>query len=92
MRTFKIFLGLLFLSATATVFAQNSCNAIAQACKKAGYYHGGSSVHKGLVANCMLPVVNKKPIISLSDFSDRDLEECKAFLMSVFAQGKISLN
>ena len=80
----KIFLVLFILS--TTTFAQNTCYAIAQACKKAGYYHGGVGVHKGLVANCMLPAVNKNPIISLSDFSNRELEQCKAFLMSAFDQ------
>lgn len=72
-----------------TSFAQHPCYSMAQACKKAGYYHGGASVHRGLVAHCLLPLVNQHDVITLNHVSDDERAQCRSFLMKSFKQNAL---
>lgn len=59
-------------------WAQNPCMPIAQACMKEGYYKGGSNVGKGLIEDCVKPVIAKTKIIPNTAFSDDTLQQCAA--------------
>jgi len=63
------------------VFATNPCVPIAEGCMQAGYYKDGHKVGKGLVQNCIMPVVAHNKIIPHVKFSDEILTQCKAMLI-----------
>lgn len=79
MNQFTAILALVTLTLSATVSA-NPCMSIAEACMKEGYYKGGDTVGKGLVKDCVQPIVSKTKILPNTAFSDIDLEHCAAML------------
>ena len=78
-------LGMMLLSATS-VWANNPCMPIAQACMKAGYYKGGDKVGKGLVINCVMPIVHKRKTLPDTNFDDNALHQCKTILVETMKQ------
>ena len=62
------------------VWAANPCQPIAKACMSAGYYKGGNTVGKGLVANCVLPITQGQKILPNVTFGNEVIEPCKAML------------
>lgn len=60
--------------------AAGPCKPIADACMKEGYYKGGSDKGKGLIKDCLMPVVAKTKTLPDTNFSDTTLQECKAKL------------
>jgi hypothetical protein len=54
------------------------CMPIAKACMKNGYHKGGEREHKGLVKDCVLPVVMGSKTLPHTNFSENQLQECKS--------------
>ncbi|MFI4918594.1 MAG: hypothetical protein ACHP65_03465 [Legionellales bacterium] len=71
----------LTMSLTVTGWAANPCRPIAIACMKLGYYKGGDKVGKGLVKNCVMPVVAHNKILANTNFSDSDMQLCRTVIM-----------
>ena len=68
-------------SLSFTSFA-NPCEPIAKACKEAGFYKGGNKVGKGLVENCVMPIVNHQNILDKVTFPSKVLQDCKTVIMN----------
>ena len=62
--------------------AANPCMPIAKACMQLGYYKGGKNVGKGLVENCVIPVVNNNKTLPNANFSQSDLQQCNAYVQA----------
>ena len=58
----------------------NPCRPIAQACMQLGYYKGGAKIGKGLIENCVIPVVNNNKTLSNASFSPSVLQQCSALI------------
>ena len=71
----------LMLGVSLSGWATNPCMPIAMSCMKLGYYKGGENTGKGLIQDCVMPVVAKTKILSGSSFSDTVLNACNADLM-----------
>ena len=69
-----------------TGWAANPCMPIAQACMQQGYYKGGNKVGKGLVENCVMPIVAHTKTIQGVTFSDTVLQQCDLNLKSRMKQ------
>jgi hypothetical protein len=76
----KLSLSILALSVSVVSWAGNPCMPIAQACMNEGYYKGGDKVGKGLVKDCVMPVVSKQKTVGNNTFSDEVLQQCGATL------------
>lgn len=76
------------LGVSVSSWADEECRPIAQACMKAGYYKGGSKEGKGLIKDCVLPVVSKSMTLPGTQFNDMMLEKCKMQIMSKMSQMK----
>jgi hypothetical protein len=61
-----------------SVWANNPCMPIAEACMEAGYYKGGNKVGKGLVENCVMPVAAGTKTLPNTNFSSTVLQQCHA--------------
>ena len=76
----KLSLCVFALSVSFAGWAGNPCMPIAQACMKEGYYKGGDKVGKGLVQDCVMPVVSKQKTLENKTFSDEVLQQCNTTL------------
>lgn len=63
-------------------WAANPCRPIARACMLAGYYKGGESKGKGLIKNCVMPVVAHNKTLPNTNFSKDDLQQCGDLIKS----------
>jgi len=72
---------LLAMSVIQCSWADNPCSPIAVACEKAGYYKGGQNVNKGLVVDCIMPIVTHTKTLPDVTFSENVLSECKVLLI-----------
>jgi hypothetical protein len=54
----------------------NPCMPIAQACMGEGYYKGGDKEGKGLIKDCVMPVVNGQKTLNTT-FSADVMQQCK---------------
>ena len=79
MNKYTAILAVLTMTISVTVSA-NPCMSIAQACMKEGYYKGGNTVGKGLVEDCVKPLVSKRKTLPNATFNDADLAGCGAML------------
>lgn len=68
---------MLTLGLTTPSFADNPCMPIAQACMQEGYYKGGHDSGKGLIEDCVMPVVKKEKTVGTNQFSDEVLKQCE---------------
>ena len=59
-------------------WAAHPCKEIALACMQQGYYKGGQEVGRGLVENCIMPVVENRKSLPTGTFSNETLQHCKA--------------
>ena len=79
-------LAILIVAMSLTQFGwANPCRSIAKACMAEGYYKGGDRVGKGLVKNCVMPVVSNKMTLPAS-FSESTLQRCKMMIMQKMEQ------
>lgn len=78
---------MLSMTLALPVFA-NSCMPIAQACMKQGYYKGGHDSGKGLVEDCVMPVVKKTKTLPDEQFSDDVLQQCEATIQEKMQSGE----
>lgn len=62
------------------------CAPIARACEHAGYYKGGSAVGKGLITNCMIPILKKQKNLPDVTFNDDTLQLCDIQLRELTKQ------
>ena len=78
MKTLCPKLGFFIIAMCTTLYswADNPCMPIAEACTHAGYYKGGNTVGKGLIENCVMPVVAHKKTLPNTTFSDTTLQQC----------------
>jgi hypothetical protein len=53
------------------------CRAIAELCKAAGFVKGGASTGKGLLKNCMEPIMSGQAVSGVSVSAD-EVQACKA--------------
>ncbi len=70
----------------ATPSFANSCMPIAQACMKQGYYKGGHDTGKGLIEDCVMPVVRKEKTLPNESFTDEALSQCDATIQKKMEQ------
>lgn len=77
---FKQALSIVALSVSVVSWAGNPCMPIAQVCMKEGFYKGGNNVGKGLIEDCVMPVVSKQKTLPGSSFNDDVLQQCGAML------------
>ena len=61
-------------------WAANPCMPIAKACMQKGYYKGGNKVGKGLIENCVMPIVNHQKTLGNVTFADDVLNQCHTML------------
>ncbi|OGT52501.1 MAG: hypothetical protein A3E84_03225 [Gammaproteobacteria bacterium RIFCSPHIGHO2_12_FULL_42_13] len=82
-------LGILILAmCTALNGWANPCRPIAEACMQAGYYKGGNNVGKGLVKNCVMPIVENKKSLPSASFSQTTLQQCRTELMQKMSENQ----
>jgi hypothetical protein len=74
------------MSVSMSGWAANPCMPIAQACMEQGYYKGGNKVGKGLVENCVMPIVAHTKTIPGATFSETVLQQCNLNLKSRMKQ------
>lgn len=70
-------LSLTLCASLSTLAADRPCKPITEACMKEGYYKDGAKVGKGLVKDCLMPVVAKTKVLPNTNFSDAMLQACK---------------
>lgn len=82
MKRFYAVVTTLVLSASISgvVMAGNPCMPIAQACMQEGYVKGGNQTGKGLIEDCVKPVVEHQKTLPNSSFSDDQLSQCKSMM------------
>lgn len=71
----------LTFGSSCAVWAENPCKPIASACEQQGYYKGGNKVGKGLIENCVLPVVNDRKTLPNMTFSMEEKKQCRMVIM-----------
>lgn len=67
---------ILGMGLTSFCWAENPCKPIAEACKQAGYYKGGKNVGKGVLENCVMPIVAHTKTLANVTFTDDVLQQC----------------
>ena len=67
-------------------WAANPCMPIAKACMQYGYYKGGNKVGKGLVENCVMPIVAHQKTLGKVTFTDDVLNQCHTMLQEKMSQ------
>ncbi len=55
----------------------NPCMPIAQACMSQGYYKGGDKEGKGLIKDCVMPIVTGQKTLENNSFSADTMQQCK---------------
>jgi hypothetical protein len=82
MNRFSSRLGVFALAMGISIYGwtANPCRPIAQACMQLGYYKGGAKVGKGLIENCVIPVVNNNKVLSNASFTPSVLQQCNALI------------
>lgn len=68
------------MSVSVSAWAGSPCMPIAQACMKEGYTKGGEAMGKGLIKDCVMPVVQKSKTLPNIVFTDQQLQDCNAVL------------
>lgn len=76
----KLCLFIISLSISLFGWAGNPCMPIAQACMKAGFYKGGNTEGKGLIEDCVMPIVAKQKSLPNNTFSEETLQQCNMML------------
>lgn len=71
-------LAIIAMGVSLSSFADNPCMPIATACMQQGYYKGGHSTGKGLVEDCVKPIVTKSKTLPNTTFTDDVLTKCAA--------------
>lgn len=82
----RIFSVLCCITFSGALWATSPCTSIFIACKQAGYYQGGSTVGKGLISNCMIPVVNRQMQLPETNFDESNLTQCKSQLREIISK------
>ena len=77
---------ILAMGVTLSGWAANPCMPIAQACMQEGFYKGGSKVGKGLVENCVMPVVAGTKTLPNATFTADVLQQCGVKLKAKMGQ------
>lgn len=54
------------------------CMPIAAACKMNGYVKGGEKEGKGLIKDCVMPIVMGTKTLPKTNFTDEQRQQCKA--------------
>ena len=67
----------LLMSVTLFGWAAGGCRPIAMACMKMGYYKGGEKEGKGLIKDCVMPVVAGTRTLPNTNFTPDQLQSCK---------------
>ncbi len=67
----------LAMSISVSGWAALPCMPIAKACMQAGFYKGGESTGKGLIKDCVMPVVAKTKVLPNTSFGDDELQKCQ---------------
>ncbi|CAM4444822.1 MAG: hypothetical protein LEGION0403_FIIPPAGN_01149 [Legionella sp.] len=81
--------GMFTLLVSVSVYGwANACMPIAKACMQNGYHKGGEKEHKGLVKDCVMPVVMGSKTLPNTNFSQNELQDCKAKIAQK-AKGRI---
>jgi hypothetical protein len=79
------------MSLSAFTWAMGPCMPIAKACMMNGYYKGGDKVGKGLVKNCVMPIVAGNKTLPSANFTDAQKMQCGAEIKQKL-QGKMQAN
>ena len=73
-------IGLVIMVLISSMAIANPCMPIAKACMKEGYYKGGSKEGKGLIKDCVMPVLSNEKSFPGITFSDETRQQCDAKL------------
>lgn len=65
----------------------NPCRSLAKACQAQGYMKGGNN-NKGLVKDCLLPVVTDKKTIPGVTASEKEKAACKVYILKRMEEQK----
>lgn len=65
------------MAVTLCSWAARPCMPIAMSCMQMGYYKGGEKVGKGLIKDCVFPVVAGTKKLPNTNFSPEQLQKCK---------------
>lgn len=78
MTKFFMLVGSIYLATVMTAWAADKpCKPIAEACMKAGYTQGGHSTGKGLMQDCLKPIIDGKTVANVT-VDDAVLKACQA--------------
>lgn len=70
----------LAMGVTVGAWADHPCHPIAQECMKLGYYKGGNGAGKGLIKDCVMPVVSGTKTLPNTNFTPDQLQQCSAMI------------
>ena len=85
--TYSIFVAfVLSMGDSLCGWAANPCMPIAKACMQAGYYKEGNTEGKGLIENCVMPIVAHKNPLKNVTFGDDVLKQCGVTLKEKMQQ------
>lgn len=87
-KLYGLFAFLVMTGFSAATWA-NPCSNIAQSCKKAGFYKGGNKVGKGLIMDCVMPIVMGSKALPGTSFSTAEKSACKVVVMKKMKNQKI---
>ncbi len=68
---------ILTLGIIGSGWADQACLPIARECMKLGYVKGGYKEHKGLVMDCIIPILKNKKTIPNVTFSTTVRQQCQ---------------
>jgi hypothetical protein len=69
---------------SSPIWATTPCSTIYKACRDAGFYLGGGDVGKGIVYNCMMPIVDQEKLLPNTNFDKLTLTMCYVWLHDKF--------
>ncbi|WP_133127766.1 hypothetical protein [Legionella nagasakiensis] len=85
----KLSILILTMGVSTYGWTDEPCKPIAQACAQEGYYIGGNKVGKGLVEDCIKPVISGEKTLAGTNFSDTQIQQCKMLLEKKMAREKV---
>ena len=81
---YKLFAILFCMISSDLLWAAAPCEPIYKACERAGFYLGGGDVGKGIVYNCMMPIVDEQKFLPSTNFDKLTLSMCHTWLHDKF--------
>lgn len=77
---------ILAMGVSLSGWAANPCMPIAQACMQQGYYKGGHKVGKGMIEDCVMPIVAGTKTLTNITFPPTVMQQCSVKLQERMKQ------